>query len=145
MRPTRPSRPLLIAAVLVAGVLLLTACQDSDSVEPAGTTAASPSPGTSGTLGPGTVSYLAPGKYAINVSGTGQRFSVSDRTEVYGAGGICGEHTPEATDRCTLDELKEAGNGGVPAIVVVEKGVATRVTEVFTPRTSPPDVGHSTE
>lgn len=114
-------------------------------MEPAGTAAASPSPGTSGTLGPGTVSYLAPGKYAINVSGTGQRFSVSDRTEVYGAGDICGEHTPEATDRCTPDELKEAGNGGVPAIVVVEKGVATRVTEVFTPRTSPPDVGHSTE
>ncbi|GAA1303693.1 hypothetical protein GCM10009647_021150 [Streptomyces sanglieri] len=143
MRPTRPSRPLLIAAVLVAGASLLTACQDSDSVEPAGATAASPSPG--GTLGPGTVSYLAPGKYAINVSGTGQRFSVSDRTEVYGAGDICGEHTPEATDRCTLDELKAAGNGAVPAIVVVEKGVATRATEVFTPRTSPPDVGHSTE
>jgi hypothetical protein len=99
----------------------------------------------SGTFGPGTVSYLTPGRYAIDVSGTGQRFSVSDRTEVYGAGGICGEHTPEATDRCTLDELEEAGNGGVLAVVVVEKGVATRVTEVFTSKTSPPDVGHSTE
>ncbi|MEV5201330.1 hypothetical protein [Streptomyces sp. NPDC053720] len=145
MRPTRPSRPLLFAAALAVGVSLLTACQEDGSVEPAGTPAASPSPGTSGTLGPGTVSYLTPGKYAIHVSGTGQRFSVSDRTEVYGAGNICGEHTPEATDRCTLDELREAGNGGVMAVVVVEKGVATRITEVFTPKTSPPDVGHSTE
>ncbi|MFD8823711.1 hypothetical protein ACFV1C_15270 [Streptomyces sp. NPDC059605] len=155
MRSIRGAKSLLIATALAAGVSLLTACQGDDSAAgtpgPAETAARSsrnPSAadGASGTFGPGTVSYLTPGRYSIHVSGESRPFAVSDGTEIRGAGTICGEPAPEATGRCTQDDLERAGEGGVFATVVLEKGVATRITEVDNPdKSSGEDDGPTAE
>ncbi|MFF3392698.1 hypothetical protein ACFYW1_17445 [Streptomyces sp. NPDC002669] len=156
MRSIRGAKSLLIATALAAGVSLLTACQGDESAtgtpgsaETSAGTSQNPSAaadGVSGTLGPGTVSYLTPGKYSIHVSGESRPFAVSEKTEIRGAGTICGEPAPEATGRCTQDDLERAGEGGVFATVVLEKGVATRITEVDNPdKSSGEDDGPTAE
>lgn len=86
--------------------------------------------GISGTFANGVVEYLAPGTYIVSVSGKDQQFFVSDSTAVYGAGTLCGGYSTRATTRCSPGDLEKAtGSGSVAADVVVEQGVATRITE----------------
>ncbi|MER5501517.1 hypothetical protein ACFYXP_27095 [Streptomyces sp. NPDC002466] len=155
MRSIRGAKSLLIAAAFAAGVPLLTACQGGDSASGApgsaetstgGSQNPSAADGVSGTFGPGTVSYLTPGRYSIHVSGESRPFAVSEETEIRGAGTICGEPAPEAAGRCTQDDLERAGEGGVFATVVLEKGVATRITEADDPdKSSGEDDGPTAE
>lgn len=74
----------------------------------------------------GVLTYLAPGKYLVG----DRAFFVADDTQVWGAGGICGDGTGQVAAECTLDDLEEAAKrGDVKAEVDIEEGVGTQVRE----------------
>ncbi|MFI8303768.1 hypothetical protein ACIF80_09990 [Streptomyces sp. NPDC085927] len=78
----------------------------------------------------GNVSYLAPGKYTVSdMKGTEQAFFVSEETEIWGAGDICGDAEGQSATECTEAELEQAAKKGVGAEVTVSNGIATRITE----------------
>ncbi|MFE9937205.1 hypothetical protein [Streptomyces hirsutus] len=78
----------------------------------------------------GNVSYLAPGKYTVSdIKGTEQAFFVSEETEIWGAGDICGDAAGQSATECTEAELEEAAKKGVGAEVTISNGIATRITE----------------
>ncbi|WP_326753365.1 hypothetical protein OH738_22560 [Streptomyces hirsutus] len=78
----------------------------------------------------GNVSYLAPGKYTVSdTKGVEQAFFVSEETEIWGAGDICGDAAGQSATECTEAELEEAAKKGVGAEVTISNGIATRITE----------------
>ncbi|GGX59693.1 hypothetical protein GCM10010358_12730 [Streptomyces minutiscleroticus] len=79
----------------------------------------------------GTVSYLAPGKYTVSdLKDTEQQFWLGEDTEIWGAGGICGDADGQAAQACTEAELETAAKAGTLAAEVrISDGIATRITE----------------
>ncbi|MFJ8112974.1 hypothetical protein [Streptomyces sp. NPDC096132] len=129
-------RSVLIAAAAVAGTLLMTACQNDDTAQGAGTDtaataeAAANKGGVSGTFSNGTVAYMAPGKYMVTAGGKDQQFWLAEDTKIWGSGGVCGDADGQAAEECTEAELEKAAkSGAVPADVVLKDGIAVTVTE----------------
>lgn len=82
----------------------------------------------------GNVSYLAPGKYTVSdMKGVEQQFFVSEETEIWGYGDICGDtNTGEGGQggtECTEAELEAAAKKGVSAEVVISNGIATTIRD----------------
>ncbi|AZM59424.1 MULTISPECIES: hypothetical protein [unclassified Streptomyces] len=74
----------------------------------------------------GNLTYLAPGKFEVD----GRPFWLTEDTEIWGAGGICGTGEGQVADECTAEELENAAKeGGVTVEVTIEKGMATRIAE----------------
>jgi len=79
----------------------------------------------------GNLKYLAPGKYTVSgLKGVEQQFFLANDTEVWGAGEICGDAEGQSATECTEAQLEAATKGvGLTAEVVVENGIATKITE----------------
>lgn len=73
----------------------------------------------------GELKYLAPGKYTVS----DQEFLVSDETEVWGAGDICGDAAGQSATECNQDELRVSADSDIAVEVIVENGMATRIVE----------------
>ena len=82
----------------------------------------------------GNVSYLAPGTYTVSdLKGVEQQFFVSEETEIWGYGDICGDaNTGEGGQggtECTETELEAAAKKGFSAEVVISNGIATTIRD----------------
>ncbi|MFC3575463.1 hypothetical protein ACFOZ0_19735 [Streptomyces yaanensis] len=78
----------------------------------------------------GIVHYLAPGKYTVgDWKDQEQQFFVSNGTEIWGAGTVCGDKNGQAADKCTEAELEAAAKKGFEADVTVRNGIATEIRE----------------
>ncbi|QEU89303.1 hypothetical protein CP969_17445 [Streptomyces viridosporus T7A] len=82
----------------------------------------------------GNVSYLAPGTYTVSdLKGVEQQFFVSEETEIWGYGDICGDaNTGEGGQggtECTEAELEAAAKKGFSAEVVISNGIATTIRD----------------
>ncbi|MFJ6636883.1 hypothetical protein ACIQMR_36915 [Streptomyces sp. NPDC091376] len=150
------TQPYIVAAALLVGTALLTACQNgttgtdasqqngAPTPSPVGVTetsdkAAAYSKGVSGTFADGTVEHLAPGMQIVNVRGKKQQFWISNDTKIFGAGTICGPYNPKADTPCTIDDLEKIlKSGSIAADVVIENGIAETITERPVPNEGPP-------
>ncbi|MFC9853953.1 hypothetical protein [Streptomyces prasinus] len=143
----RLRKALVVTTAITAG-LLMTACQNEDvddNASAASSSSSSPAAsakgaeavasgtgkGVSGSFKNGKVTHLAPGKYIVSVPGrTDQAFFVSEDTEIWGAGGICGDAEGQSATECTEAELEAAAKkGAVSADVEMKDGAAVSVTE----------------
>ncbi|GAB2618478.1 hypothetical protein GCM10027168_58500 [Streptomyces capparidis] len=91
-----------------------------------GTQAGSPATAQSGTV-TGTLTYLAPGKLMV-----GERaFFVATDTQIWGAGGICGDAAGQSASECTVEQLEKAAKTGkIRAEVEIGKdGIAVEIRE----------------
>ncbi|MGW4101820.1 hypothetical protein [Streptomyces sp. NPDC004976] len=82
----------------------------------------------------GEVRHLAPGKYTVSdLKGVEQQFLLAEDTEIWGYGDICGStDTGEGGEggiECTEGELEKAAKQGFTAEVVIDNGIATKITD----------------
>jgi len=78
----------------------------------------------------GIVRYLAPGKYTVgDWKDQEQQFFVSNSTEIWGAGTVCGDRNGQAADKCTEAQLEAAAKKSFEADVTLSNGIATEIRE----------------
>ncbi|MEU5974492.1 hypothetical protein [Streptomyces sp. NPDC047315] len=79
----------------------------------------------------GNVTFLAPGKYVVSgANNSEQQFLIADDTKIWGAGDICGDEQGQSATLCTEAQLEAvAKKGGVSAEVIIENGIATKITD----------------
>ncbi|MEU9270469.1 hypothetical protein [Streptomyces sp. NPDC048256] len=83
----------------------------------------------------GIVRYMAPGKYQVDgpaAQGSGgeqQAFYLAEDTVILGGGQICGTAGSKVDAPCEEADLEKAAKKGVEAEVVIENGIATKITD----------------
>ncbi|MFF3208111.1 hypothetical protein [Streptomyces sp. NPDC002962] len=83
----------------------------------------------------GIVRYMAPGKYQVDgpaAQGSGgeqQAFYLAEDTVILGGGQICGTAGSKVDAPCDEADLEKAAKKGVEAEVVIENGIATKITD----------------
>ncbi|MFF1445069.1 hypothetical protein [Streptomyces sp. NPDC058295] len=83
----------------------------------------------------GIVRYVAPGKYLVDgpaAQGSGgeqQAFYLAEDTVILGGGEICGVAGSKVDAPCEEADLEKASKQGVEAEVVIENGIATKITD----------------
>ncbi|MFE6825298.1 hypothetical protein [Streptomyces sp. NPDC057690] len=83
----------------------------------------------------GIVRYMAPGKYQVDgpaAQGSGgeqQAFYLAEDTVILGGGQICGAAGSKVDAPCEEADLEKAAKKGVEAEVVIENGIATKITD----------------
>ncbi|WP_371670371.1 hypothetical protein OG985_23730 [Streptomyces sp. NBC_00289] len=83
----------------------------------------------------GIVRYVAPGKYLVDgasARGSGgeqQAFYLAEDTVILGGGQICGAAGSKVDAPCEEADLEKAAKKGVEAEVVIENGIATKITD----------------
>ncbi|MFD3614314.1 hypothetical protein ACFWWT_03515 [Streptomyces sp. NPDC058676] len=83
----------------------------------------------------GIVRYVAPGKYLVDgpsAQGSGgeqQTFVLAEDTVILGGGQICGTAGSKVDAPCEEADLEKAAKKGVEAEVVIENGIATKITD----------------
>ncbi|MBT3150431.1 hypothetical protein HTV45_05935 [Streptomyces sp. CHD11] len=129
-------RPLAATGLLLGAALFLTACDpDSDSVTGVSAETDADSSGTASKAGAGSredgavtgiLTCLAPGKLKVD----GRPFWLTEDTEIWGAGGLCGSGEGQVAEECSEEELENAAKEGTVTVeVTIEEGMATRITE----------------
>ncbi|MFF3244651.1 hypothetical protein ACFYWY_13150 [Streptomyces sp. NPDC002870] len=130
------SHTLTALGILMTG-LFLTGCNpEGDAVAGSPTTSsASAAKGEGATVGnrkdgtvTGTLTYLAPGKLEVD----GRPFYIGEQSKIWGTGEICGDPADHKTVECTVEQAELAAKSGTArAEVVIEKGIATKITDQY--------------